>query len=643
MAGPGLGSGSLILQVVDECVKYYKYFSEASKMPEKHRYLQIRLQLEQQRFLVFAEEAGLLSTETGSETLSINSTLLQETLSEIKMLFEKFQQANGKYVDIILSDGPGIKLSPQPSMMDLLCATQAPIAKIDISVAPTAKTSLRSNSIFRKIIWKARKLRTIMVEPKRLVWVAFDQKAFTSLIANLEVLNSALISLLHSSRSRRINQAIQTSYQEIIQMKTDLQGLEATIQAITYNTNQEEEDIRSVVTPRRSFTSQSITIETRSNAQRIKYMKELADVKFHRLDIGRSDESTSTPSHRDEAFEYLNITNSFPQECIPRTREIIHMNGEFLWLEPIDYSLENLDKAINDVSCVSHRASLLAKLLSIALPEDFRTPPCRGFIDLRNASPNTPPQPILRLVLKVPIRHDPLEVHIFSLREILSSQPMPSLSLRISLCCQLAECLSNFHAVDWLHKGLRSQNILFFGPDVGCVDLQKPYLTGLELSRPDGRPELTDVAKPNPEADLYRHPLVQGGENADAYRKSFDLYSLGVVLLEVACWSPIESIVGYKVVSGLTGDELRSIKDKILVDKSQAPLDSEVPAKSRCLEVVSAHAGDVFRDIVEILLCANEIESPAYPGEKAALRNRRLREAFAEGVVERLQKMREAL
>ncbi|CAG9983124.1 unnamed protein product [Clonostachys byssicola] len=467
MAGTGLGSGSLVLQVVDECVKYYKYFSEASKMPEKHRYLQIRLQLEQQRFLVFAEEAGLLSTEAGPDILSINSTLLQETLSEIKSLFEMFQQANGKYVDIVLSDGLEKRLSPQPSMMDLLCATQGPIAKIDISVAPTAKTSLRSNSIFSKIIWKARKLRTIIVEPKRLVWVAFDQKAFTSLIANLEVLNSALISLLHSSRSRRINQAIQTSYQEIIQMKTDLQGLKATIQAITYNINQEEENVQSV--------------------------------------------------------------------------------------------------------------------------------------------------------------------------------PMPSLSLRISLCFQLAECLSNFHAVDWLHKGLRSQNILFFSPDVGSVDLQKPYLTGLELSRPDGRPELTDVAKPNPDTDLYRHPLVQGGENADAYRKSFDLYSLGIILLEVGCWSPIESIVGYKAVSSLTGDELRSVKDKILVDKNQALLDSEFPTKSTCLEVVSAHAGNTFRDILEILLCANEIESPAYPGEKAALRNRRLREAFAEGVVERLQKMREAL
>ncbi|CAI6090800.1 unnamed protein product [Clonostachys chloroleuca] len=318
MSGPGLGPGSLILQVVYECVKYYEYFSEASKMPEKHRYLQLRLQLEQQRFLVFVEEAGLLSTGTGFEALSISSTLLQETLSEIKTLFEMFQQANGKYVDIVLPDGPEEKLSPQPSMMELLCATQAPIAKIDISVAPTANTSLRSDSIFRNLIWKARKLRTIMVEPKRLVWVAFDQKAFTSLIANLEVLNSALISLLHSSRSRRINQAVQTSYQEIMQLKNDLQGLEATIQAKTYNSNLEEEDDQSAVTPTGSLACQSVTIETKSKVQQLKDNKELANVKIHRLDIDQSDDPATPPSHRNERGEAqikLSLTSNIDSGC----------------------------------------------------------------------------------------------------------------------------------------------------------------------------------------------------------------------------------------------------------------------------------------------------------------------------------------
>ncbi|CAH0039327.1 unnamed protein product [Clonostachys rhizophaga] len=318
MGGPGLGPGSLTLQVVDECVKYYKYFSEASKMPEKHRYLQLRLQLEQQRFLVFVEEAGLLSTEAGFETLSINSTLLQETLSEIKMLFEIFQQANGKYVDIVLPDGHEKKLSPQLSMMELLCATQAPIAKIDISVAPTVNKSLRSDSILKKIIWKARKLRTIMVEPKRLVWVAFDQKAFTSLIANLEVLNSALISLLHSSRSRRINQAVQASYQEIMQMKTDLQGLEAMIQSKTYNSNREEEDDQSAVTPTGSLACQSVTIEARSKVQPMKDDKELANARIHRLDIDQSDDLATPPSPRDERGEAqikLSLTSNIDSGC----------------------------------------------------------------------------------------------------------------------------------------------------------------------------------------------------------------------------------------------------------------------------------------------------------------------------------------
>uniref|UniRef100_A0A8H7N3R9 Prion-inhibition and propagation HeLo domain-containing protein n=1 Tax=Bionectria ochroleuca TaxID=29856 RepID=A0A8H7N3R9_BIOOC len=207
MGGLGLGPVSLILQVVDECVKYYKYFSEASQMPEKHRYLQLRLQLEQQQFLVFVEEAGLLSTETGFETLSINSTLLQETLSEIRTLFEMFQQANGKYVDIVLPDGPEKKLSPQPSMMELLCATQAPIAKIDISVVPTANTSLRWDSIFRRLIWKARNLPTYSQ-------AASTEKAETEID---DTLNSSLL-----FRTKTACEIIRCAIREVVESDSSL-------------------------------------------------------------------------------------------------------------------------------------------------------------------------------------------------------------------------------------------------------------------------------------------------------------------------------------------------------------------------------------------------------------------------------------
>jgi hypothetical protein len=72
--GAAVGVTSLVIQLVDECVKgklstiqqtghilfanYYKfegygYYVNATGLLEQHRYLQIRLQIEQQRFLNF--------------------------------------------------------------------------------------------------------------------------------------------------------------------------------------------------------------------------------------------------------------------------------------------------------------------------------------------------------------------------------------------------------------------------------------------------------------------------------------------------------------------------------------------------------------------------------------------------------------
>src|SRR5881227_197271 len=81
----------------------YKYFSEAGRMPQEYRYLRIKLQIEQQRFLNFALEGGLLHAGgTISTTLQVNRSLLLALLAEIKTLLEKYAAANGKYEQILL-------------------------------------------------------------------------------------------------------------------------------------------------------------------------------------------------------------------------------------------------------------------------------------------------------------------------------------------------------------------------------------------------------------------------------------------------------------------------------------------------------------------------------------------------------------
>jgi hypothetical protein len=72
--GAAAGVTSLIIQITDECIKGlpdpnlrgscsslvgFKFYSEATNMPETYRYLRVRSQIEQQRFLNFALEAGI--------------------------------------------------------------------------------------------------------------------------------------------------------------------------------------------------------------------------------------------------------------------------------------------------------------------------------------------------------------------------------------------------------------------------------------------------------------------------------------------------------------------------------------------------------------------------------------------------------
>ncbi|KAL5118075.1 hypothetical protein ACEQ8H_004062 [Pleosporales sp. CAS-2024a] len=126
---------------------------------------------------------------------------------------------------------------------------------------------------------------------------------------------------------------------------------------------------------------------------------------------------------------------------------------------------------------------------------------------------------------------------------------VPSLTDRIVLMRLLSETIERLHAVDWLHKGLRSSNILFFPAKDGSIDFADPHVSGFDYSRPATSDDMTERPNDNPRADIYRHPHVQSTGNREEsagreiYKKSFDVYSLGIVLLEIAHWKTIEKIL----------------------------------------------------------------------------------------------------
>jgi hypothetical protein len=87
-----------------------------------------------------------------------------------------------------------------------------------------------------------------------------------------------------------------------------------------------------------------------------------------------------------------------------------------------------------------------------------------------------------------------------SLFELLDSSAKPRVTDRIRLAHAVANCLLYLHSVNWLHKGLRSQNVVFFpinvkekGKPSTKIDYSKPYLSGFDFARPARADEMTEI------------------------------------------------------------------------------------------------------------------------------------------------------
>lgn len=160
--------------------------------------------------------------------------------------------------------------------------------------------------------------------------------------------------------------------------------------------------------------------------------------------------------------------------------------------------------------------------------------------------------------------HPPRPVEsMTSLEKRLSFDPFPevriSLDQRLQLAYKLAEAVFFLHTADFLHKNITSSSVVVF-ENLECSDdsedlvgshsdLANAYLMGFDLIRgaetrttKEGAVKEADDVRSIWEFDVYQHADRQQGKMAPRYTKVYDVYSLGVVLLEVGMWQPLSEI-----------------------------------------------------------------------------------------------------
>lgn len=206
--------------------------------------------------------------------------------------------------------------------------------------------------------------------------------------------------------------------------------------------------------------------------------------------------------------------------------------------------------------------ALLSTLVRLATEQSFHgTLQCLGYFE-------DPIQPRFGLVFELPsfVYSGPSDLHKrteelrpVTLLNVLqsgskslhnSNSTTPPLEDRFRLAYTLALTFSKIHGDNIVHKDVNSSNILVFRKDRPAHQsrnnraldyaLRSPVICSFDLfSEYDIEP-----APPMSSPNIYRHPEdpkftgIKSGE----YGPQFDLYSLGLILLEIGLWTPLSDL-----------------------------------------------------------------------------------------------------
>ena len=276
----------------------------------------------------------------------------------------------------------------------------------------------------------------------------------------------------------------------------------------------------------------------------------------------------------------------------------IRVNGTFthngaktsVFIEWKSYQVRWLDVNDDDRDSVPLEANVvrvqeLTGLLKHSKQAGFLIPQYLGYFDNRDDKSNSENPERFGIVFERPNQTDGTQGPV-SLREALTDS-CPSLSVRVILAHKLANSLLYLHGVKWLHKGLQSDGILFSrNPKSGKINFSEPLLSGFEYARPDREGVQSTSLLQDPLAELYVHPDYHGDNARGSFQKTFDIYSLGIILLEIAHWQPIQEITKIADPDHPKPYELREVRVTILSESS------------RILEKVRASVGDQFHEAV---------------------------------------------
>lgn len=282
------------------------------------------------------------------------------------------------------------------------------------------------------------------------------------------------------------------------------------------------------------------------------------------------------------------------------------------------------------------RIQTIALLLnkSAKIPKGCCTHPCIGIVPETSGTQGL----VFELPQSTTETDPPPEEPYFSLHELLpnmSKKPVslyePYLQHRFSLASDLCSAFLIFNSAAVVHKRFSSHDVVFSHPlerlTTSSPGLQNPVITGFGFSGPvdDGFCSISIDAIPSVaisndalaalESSLYAHHSVIG-RCPVSFRPKFDIYSLGLVLLEIGLWTRLEELLPSRNTLRKLGIEGPVCSTTVFVEAFHCTL------ISRYLPRLNVTMGGIYEAVVR--WCLEE----QFENEQGLVQDSKVQEAF---------------
>ncbi|KAI0128673.1 prion-inhibition and propagation-domain-containing protein [Xylariales sp. AK1849] len=554
-AGLAISVASIGLQVYTGCIQGIQLMVTAKNFPEDCKYLNLRLRMEQQRLFAWSETSGLheLDRKNQQKILESNTFILHRTtvldlLVQVQCLFKEFEDYQKRYKRLqVVNEPDDVLEKPEKDASD----ANFPLPQRRRDFIKKAMLKLKDSSTEGAL---------------RLKWASFDKEGFERLLAKFAALNDSMTDILDARLQVEIHHTVQDTNRGMLQLHSKIADLSRLVMALNIKMESNPQTIEMLMSnaQREARAADASGLKILTQLAKFKAFNEAVESEGHSpldettamsLELGRPREQKSLKLDASMIQLKQDLGTNESQRC---EALLVHPGGQRkrVWIEWKEYDRGTPNNAMPPKQVILERVRRLVALLNHSpKPEAFRTPHCLGFFDQAELNGEGSDDDIsnLRLGLVFERPEDDrihMEMPPVSLRELLERDPKtyrrPRVTDRVQLAHAVSNCLLSLHLANWLHKSLRSDNVIFFRTAEGHVNYSKPYISGFDFSRPARKDEMTEIAGDDVEHNLYRHPHAQATNSGERerFKKSFDIYSLGVLFVEIAHWATVENVLG---------------------------------------------------------------------------------------------------